>query len=291
LRGGGNALEAVIAAVMVLEDDALFNAGYGSVLTTAGRVEMDAAVMMARRLRGISGASARVEVRAGGVVLVNRVRNPILLARAVMEHTAHVLMGGAGAHRIARAAGVPLCRPEDLVSLRARQRWKASLVALGAAKAAAHIDGDAHHGTVGAVAVDAQGVVAAATSTGGVTGKRPGRIGDSAIIGAGLFAGGGGAASATGAGEAIIKAALCRDTVMRLGRLSPQVAAARAVARLHQATGAQAGVIVVDRNGRLGYAHNADAMETALFDPAGGIRYLVVPQLKLPRLRAGTGRR
>jgi len=152
LRGGGSALDAVIATVVALENDPLFNAGYGSVLTTAGRVEMDAAVMTATRSRpaqdegaaSVNGALAAlgpagrrssratlVQTHAGGVVLVERVRNPIALARAVMERTPHLLLGGAGAERLARQAGIKLCRPADLISPRARERWLAAREALG----------------------------------------------------------------------------------------------------------------------------------------------------------------
>ncbi len=293
LRGGGSALDAVVATIVALEDDALFNAGYGSLLTTAGRVEMDAAVMSAVRAKGAAAAyngarsrtaaehdaaerTAAGEVRAGGVVMVSRVRNPILLARAVMEHTPHLLMGGAGAERLARQAGIPLCRAESLVSQRARERWLATRdQSLAAADEAAPDDGleAERHGTVGAVAVDAHGEIAAATSTGGYPGKLPGRIGDSALIGAGLFATTRGAASATGAGEAIMRLALCREAVAAVSRMPVQVAAERAITEIHAATGAQAGVIIVDAFGHLGYAHNAAAMDTALFDTAGGVRH------------------
>jgi len=238
LRGGGSALDAVVATVVVLENDPLFNAGYGSVLTVAGRVEMDAAVMTATRARrdnrgsavGDNADGARValtsaarqragaaEVRLGGVVLVSRVRNPIELARAVMERTPHLLMGAGGAERLARQFGLRMCRPADLVSQRARERWLASRGEPTGHLAHAGDGAPVSHGTVGAVAIDSHGDIAAATSTGGVSGKLPGRIGDSAIVGAGLFAGARGAASATGEGEAIMRVALCRQAVMALG--------------------------------------------------------------------------
>ena len=177
LRGGGSALDAVVATVVALENDPLFNAGYGSVLTTAGRVEMDAAVMTATRsqsalgehaanvngARVASGPTGRraartvaVQIRAGGVVLVSRVRNPIELARAVMERTPHLLMGGAGAERIARQAALALCRPQDLVSPRARERWLAARELIGRPSPSDQFAADAH-GTVGAVAIDARG--------------------------------------------------------------------------------------------------------------------------------------
>jgi len=278
LRNGGAALDAVIATVVALEDDPLFNAGYGSVLTTEGRVEMDAAVMVAdRKSAGVTAPGGSPEtgthlLRAGGVVLVSRVRNPILAARAVMDRTPHVLLGGVAAERLARKAGLRMCRPEQLISQRARERW---LALMEARRAAAIADG---HGTVGAVAVDAHGCLAAATSTGGVAGKMPGRIGDSAIIGAGLFANALGAASATGAGEAIMKVALCREAVVALGRGRPDDAARRAISAMYTQTRGEAGIVLVDAHGRFGYAHNAHAMEIAMFDTLG-VRYLLADPL------------
>jgi L-asparaginase / beta-aspartyl-peptidase len=307
LRGGGAALDSVIATVVALEDDPLFNAGYGSLLTTAGRVEMDAAVMSAAHVRGaapsingvrsrtaataaIGGRTGPAETRAGGVVLVSRVRNPIMLARAVMDRTPHLLIGGAGAERIARLAGIPLCRPESLITQRARERWLATREQALAAEMEQTADdgrGADQHGTVGAVAIDGHGDIAAATSTGGYPGKLPGRVGDSALIGAGLFATTRGAASATGAGEAIMSMALCRQVVSSLVRMPAQAAANRAITQLHAATGAQAGVIIVDDSGRLGYAHNAAAMDVALFDTSGGVRHRLADSIEI----AGANRR
>jgi beta-aspartyl-peptidase (threonine type) len=284
----------VIATVRSLEDHPLFNAGVGSLLTVDGTVEMDASIMVAaprsqapgRAAPGARAAShtpaRRIELRAGGVAAVTRVRNPILLARAVMELTPHVLIAGAGAERLARRAGVPLCRPDDLVTPRARARWRAALErraeAAGAANAGA--DGPGRFGTVGAAALDAHGVLAAATSTGGVSGKLRGRIGDSAIIGAGTFADARGAASATGQGEAIMKASLCREAMAMLGRGEPRVAAERAIAELAAMTGGQAGIVMIDRRGRIGFAHNAEVMDVAMFDAVGGFEYRWAAALK-----------
>jgi L-asparaginase / beta-aspartyl-peptidase len=302
LRGGGSALDAIVATVVALENDPLFNAGYGSVLTTAGRVEMDAAVMTATRAgpndrpcaigentdearaaitSTVRRRAAAVDVSAGGVVLVGRVRNPIELARVVMERTPHLLMGGAGAEALARQAGLRMCRRADLISQRARDRWLASRgEPPGTLPHPVDSTPDAH-GTVGAVALDSHGAIAAATSTGGVSGKLPGRIGDSAIVGAGLFANASGGASATGEGEAIMRVALCREAVMALARNRAQAAAERAIAMVAEATTAQAGVIVVDSTGGLGYAHNAEVMEMALFHPIDGFRHRVLEPLAL----------
>ncbi len=298
LRAGGSALDAVVATVLALEDHPLFNAGVGSLLTVEGTVEMDASVMVAlppppMPRRGAASAAAagaraatlgplpRAILRAGAVAGITRVRNPILLARAVMELTPHVLMAGAGAERLARRAGIALCRPADLITLRARERWRAAIERRAeAAGTAAAGGGPGSFGTVGAVALDAAGGLAAATSTGGVSGKLPGRVGDSAIIGAGTFADADGAASATGQGEAIMKAALCREAVAALRRGEPRAVAERAIAELAALTGGQAGVVVIDRRGRLGYAHNAQVMDVAMFDAIGGFAYRWAAPLK-----------
>jgi beta-aspartyl-peptidase (threonine type) len=264
LRAGADALAAVVATVEALENDEYFNAGYGSVLNLDGRVEMDAALMVAEPPAGKPERTPRI--RAGAVAAVTRVSNPILLARAIMEKTPHILMAGAGAERIAGRAGIALCRPEELITARAKARWRLMLERkLEAAESAA--------GTVGAAAIDARGAIAAATSTGGMTGKLPGRVGDSALIGAGVHAEALGAASATGQGEAIIMLALCRETVRALKSGEPHAVARRVIAELGRRTAAEAGIILVDRRGRIGFAHNAGAMEVASFDPEHGLRH------------------
>lgn len=299
LQQGGLALDAVTSVVKALEDDPLFNAGYGSVLTAEGTVEMDAALMTftpaaaamtagprsrnhadesmkSTGAAGTSGPRPALAARAGGAVAaVSRVRNPILLARAVMEMTPHLLMTGAGAERLARRARLRLCRPSDLITERARARWRAALD-----RRLVQVSYGSEYGTVGAVAVDSQGRIAAATSTGGVTGKMAGRIGDSAIIGAGVFASEAGGSSATGQGEAIIQSALCREAVSRVARSGALAAAQRAVAVLARTTSGEAGVIVLDRRGRFGYAHNAESMQVALYDVSGGLRQLWVEPMR-----------
>ncbi len=272
LSAGRSALDAVVATVVALEEHPLFNAGFGSLLNSEGEVEMDASVMYAEPVAGGHGARPRRAARgvgefrisAGAVAALRRVRNPVMLARAVMEHTPHLLMAGPAAERFARRMGIALCPPEPLVSARARERWRARQEQQATSAAAGH-------GTVGAAALDAHGGLAAATSTGGVPGKLAGRVGDSAIIGAGTFATASGAASATGQGEAIIFSALCREAVLALDGVPPERIARHAIADLISAAGAEAGLVLVDRRGRIAYAHNAAIMEIAMFDGKSGV--------------------
>ena len=239
LQQGGTALNAVIRAVVELEDTPVFNAGVGACLTADGTVELDASLM--------EGTTCR----AGAVGAVRSVRNPILVAKAVLESQRHVFLVGDGAERFAREYGFPIVPQDELITARQRQRWQQSQ--------------PGSPGTVGAVARDHNGHLAAATSTGGMTGKRSGRIGDSAIIGAGTYADDAlGAASATGKGESIIRTTLTRTAVEMLhnGR-DPQRAATQAIALLEKRTQSEAGIILVDALGRIGYAHNAPAMSVA----------------------------
>jgi beta-aspartyl-peptidase (threonine type) len=262
LREGGSALDAVIASVVLLEDHPLFNAGYGSTLTIDGTVEMDASVMFAMPA---PDDPRKTFAKAGAVAAVSRVKNPVRLARAVMEHTPHVMMVGNGAERFARDSDIRLCDPDTMIAPRARERFLERLKAQ-------HQVGFPRegHGTVGAAALDIHRQVAAATSTGGVPGKMPGRIGDSAIIGAGTFASAMGAASATGHGEAIIMASLCRETVKALENSDPMRIARRMIAELIIPQRSEAGVVIVDRRGRIGWAHNAETLEVGLFHSTSG---------------------
>ncbi|MBX5484307.1 MAG: isoaspartyl peptidase/L-asparaginase [Myxococcaceae bacterium] len=249
LARGGSALDAVEEAVRTLEDDPQFNAGIGSCLTADGDVEMDASLM--------EGAT----LRAGAVALVRGVRNPIRLARCVMERTPHLFLAGEGAMRLAREQGLPILSPAELITPRALARWREAK-----AKGAASPSG----GTVGAVALDAHGHLAAATSTGGMNGKWSGRIGDTPVIGAGTYADdAGGAASATGHGEAILRVGLTRMVVAQLCAGAEAQSAAEvglgALARI----GGEGGVIVIDRSGRVGCAFNTARMSHAFIDATG----------------------
>lgn len=296
LRDQGSALEAVIATVVALEDHPMFNAGYGSLLNSEGNVEMDASVMVAepvpsdettqgKRSARNNSSDADYTVSAGAVAAVSRVRNPVVLARAVMEHSPHVLMAGPGAESFARKVGVRIVRPEQMVTERARERWRARMQQADAFRAESAARAALGHGTVGAIAVDRHGAIAAATSTGGVPGKLYGRVGDSALIGAGTFAHALGASSATGQGEAIIMTALCREAVLAMADGVPQAVAREAIAEMIEATGAEAGIILVDRRGRIGYAHNAASMQVAQYDQAGGLRHLWLKPIATARRR------
>lgn len=239
LQAGGTAVDAVVAAVASLEDDPHFNAGTGSCFTSDGRVEMDASIMEGTALS------------AGAVGAVERIKNPILLARAVMEDARHVLLVGPHALRFARARGIPECDPQLLIVDAQRRRYAAQAPSSA--------------GTVGAVALDGDGHLAAATSTGGIMGKLPGRVGDSAVIGAGTYADDRrGAASATGIGEAIMRVTLAREAVALLADgLHPTHACQQSLAMLEERLGARCGLVAVDPDGRVGAAYTTNTMPTA----------------------------
>jgi beta-aspartyl-peptidase (threonine type) len=237
LERGGAALDAVELAVTALEDDPLFNAAVGCVLTAAGTPELDAAIM--------DGAS----LRAGAVAQVSRVRNPIQLARQVMERTVHVLLVDGGAEAFAAEIGLPLVTPEYFITP-ARRRELAERRT-------------ASYGTVGAVARDRHGNLAAATSTGGMTGKRPGRVGDSPLIGAGTYADNETCAvSMTGHGEWIIRTVQAYDIAARLryGGMSLKEAVSAAIDVRLPALGAAGGLIAVDQRGNLCLRYNTPVM-------------------------------
>ncbi len=248
LRRGGSALEASVAAVVVLEDDPRFNAGTGSALTADGEVECDASVMCG-------------DGRAGAVGALSDVRNPIEVARLVMERTPHVLLVGAGAAVFAAENRIAELPAGALVTEKMREKWRWALArrrALGSG------------GTVGCVARDGAGRVAAATSTGGMMLKQRGRVGDSAIIGAGNYADdGAGAASCTGTGEAFIKAAAAKQAVeaMRAGQSPTE--AARGVLPAVRRYGGVGGLICVDAGGRIGHAFDTPRMARVSIDSQG----------------------
>jgi len=242
LRSGGQALDAVESAVIWLENNPLFNAGTGSTLNRAGQVEMDAAIM--------DGAS----LRAGAVAAVGCIKNPIRVARRVLEDGRHILLAGEGARAFARAAGIPECAPGSLIVEAAHERWQE------------------RQGTVGAVALDRSGRIAVATSTGGVFNKLPGRIGDSPLLGCGTYADDNGGVSCTGHGEAIMRVLLAKRALDSIPRgLDASHAANEAIAFLAAKTGSTGGLILIDRNGVIGYGRNTSHMPVCWVTEHGGI--------------------
>ncbi len=240
LQRGGGALDAVEVAVAILEDDPLFNAGTGAPLNSAGEVELDASIM--------DGAT----LRAGAVGAVQGVCNPIRLARHVLDDGRHILLVGAGAGAFAVERGLEICDPGQMITEAQRSRWQE------------------RYGTVGAVALDLRGRLAAATSTGGLFGKLPGRVGDSALIGCGTYADEHSAVSCTGAGEAIMRVQMARSAgdLMRAG-LDPGTACRESLAMLVARTDGEAGLIALDCNGRIGYSWNSRHMPVCLVDAGG----------------------
>lgn len=242
---------------MAMEDDPRFNAGIGSVLTLDGACEMDACMM--------SGKSLAV----GAVAAVSRVKNPIALARKVMEETDHALLVGEGAERFARATGFP---EHDMVTEERRRQWERLRAQIASGRPGPWrrnerpVRGrpEVPPGTVGCVALDASGEIVAGTSTGGVFMKLPGRVGDTPLIGAGTYASTEAGASATGLGEGVMKTLLSFRAVdgVRAG-LTPQQAAQQAVDLVTRTLGTDAGVILLARDGAWGVAQNTPAMPVA----------------------------
>ena len=254
LANGGHALDAVEAAITVLEDDPVFDAGYGSHLNLDGFVECDAIVMDAATLK------------AGSVAGLRRIKNPIQAARAVLEKSAHMMLIGEGAEKFAFEQGIPLCDPLDLISAAEREAWERCRVDSHAAE---HHRGH-EQGTVGAVALDDQGRLFAATSTGGTCCKLPGRVGDSPLIGCGCYADGEtGAVSSTGYGEAIMRVVLAKTACdfLRPAASTPARAAQAAMQLLAKRGRGTGGLILLDKNGNPGCAFNTPRMAYALVNP------------------------
>ncbi len=245
LASGGHALDAVEAAVRVLEDDPWFNAGHGAALSFDGLAELDAAIMDGRTRD------------AGAVARVTTTRNPVGLARAVMDNSRHVFLAGVGADAFSRQSGVEQVENDWFVTPERR----ANLAELKADNADAY-DVDMKYGTVGAVAADTHGHVAAATSTGGVTGKRWGRVGDTPVIGAGTYADDrAGAVSATGAGEYFIRAGVAHEICARVRLTGERITTAADIVMADVAAlGGSGGVIVVGADGEMGWSFNTPGM-------------------------------
>jgi L-asparaginase / beta-aspartyl-peptidase len=263
LASGGSALDAIEAAVIALEDDPVFDAGFGSHLNAEGKVECDAIVM--------DGAT----LRAGAAAGLQRVKNPIRAARAIFEHSPHMMLIGEGAEKFAKEKEVPLCKPEELVS---EAEWEAYLRCSKDEHAAEHHRGH-EQGTVGAVALDRDGRLFAATSTGGTCCKLPGRVGDSPLIGCGCYADSdAGGVSCTGYGEAIMKIVMAKAAVDLLrhapaGNQSNMDAANNAaqfsVQLLAERGRGTGGLILLDREGTPALAFNTPRMAYGYVSPAG----------------------
>src|SRR6266404_3477657 len=258
LSGGGSALDAIEAAIMVLEDDPVFDAGYGSHLNLDGHVECDAIVM--------NGAT----LRAGAAATLQRVKNPIQAARKILENCPHMMLVAKGAERFAKKQGIRLCKPEEMVSEAEYEAW---MKCKSDKHAAEHHRGH-EQGTVGAVALDAAGNLFAATSTGGTCCKLPGRVGDSPLIGCGCYA------------DAIMKVVLAKSAVDFLRRpetcvntpnniscetSTADIAAREAIHFLGKRTHATGGLILLDRHGNPGFAFNTPRMAYGFVAPDGSL--------------------
>ncbi len=248
LREGGSAIDAAQAAAVVLEDNPNFNAGTGSALTIDGDLEMDAMIMDGHKLK------------VGGVAAIKAFKNPILISRCILDESPHILLAAEGAARFAREHGFEHCPPAELVTERALYRWRKEKEAGWPRRPS----------TIGAVAIDAAGHVAAATSTGGISGKYPGRVGDTPLPGCGTYADDStGAASATGYGEPIARVVMAKHACDRIAAGDDAQRAAEAAVEALGAIDGEGGIIVIDKNGGLGLAYNSQRMSRACIDGDG----------------------
>jgi beta-aspartyl-peptidase (threonine type) len=268
LKSGGSSLDAVSKAIVLLEDSPLFNAGKGAVFNHDGRNELDASIM--------DGAT----LRAGSVANVHKVKNPILLARAVMEKSQHVMLVGDGAEAFAESIGMTLVDPKYFYT---QERWQQLQDALKAEQAEKVDPAKApHHGTVGAVALDKSGHLAAGTSTGGMTNKRYGRVGDSPIIGAGTYANAKCAVSATGWGEFYIRANAAHDICARVEYRNTPIAQAadEVVTGVVPKLGGDGGVIALDADGNFATPFNTEGMYRGWIDRDGKMHIAIFAEKK-----------
>jgi len=253
LERGGSSLDAVEEAVAVMEDDETFDAGKGSFLTRDGRVQLDAMLMDGNTLR------------AGGVGCVEHIRNPIRAARKVLDESPHVYFVGEGAERFAQEHGIKLCKNDEMVVEREVRRLKEFQAKPTSDSDQELFTADLSHDTVGAVALDANGNIAGATSTGGFLNKAPGRVGDSSLIGCGVYADNlSAAASTTGWGEPMMKLVLAKwaADLVAAGK-PPEMAAPAAITYLKSRLNGHGGMILLDAKGRFGMAHNTPRMAWA----------------------------
>ncbi len=265
---GKSAIDAVEAAVRIMEDDPTFDAGRGSFLNSDGEVELDAIIMEGD------------ELRMGAVAAVQHILHPISLARSVMERTPHCLLVGDGALRFARSIGIETVEVPDLLTCRELERWKAIRADKSFEQRDVFEDAlsrNKRKGTVGAVAIDSKGTIAAATSTGGTPNKLAGRVGDSPLVGCGNYADSRVCGvSATGWGESIMKVVLAKrvsDNVQR--GLGPLIAGQEAIEYLKARVDGLAGVIVLTRTGEMAHTFNTPHMAMASIDAKGSKRVQV----------------
>lgn len=251
LSDGGSAVDAVEAAITIMEDDDTFDAGVGSFLNAAGEIELDASIMDGTTLK------------AGALASVQNIKNPIQLARRIMDNSEHVFLVGKGAVRFAMEQGMRTCTQDELITEREIQRWRDWQKKSPGSTKDAFRKKKVPVDTVGAVALDAKGNIASGTSTGGTPNKFPGRVGDSPLIGAGTYADGSvGGVSTTGWGEAMIRVVMAKSVVdlMEHRKLDPAAAASEGIRILERKADGYGGVIVLNMKGQVGIAYNTPRM-------------------------------
>jgi beta-aspartyl-peptidase (threonine type) len=253
LEKGGTALDAVEQVIRVMEDDPTFDAGKGSFVNALGEIELDASLMHGTTLK------------CGAIASVQNIRNPITLARLIMEKSENVLLTGMGAVRFAKENGMPVCKNDDLLIPRELKRWK-EIQAKRSFSPMESYRADRPSDTVGAVAMDSHGNIVAGTSTGGTPNKHPGRVGDSPLIGCGTYADSQvGGASCSGWGEGIIRVVLAKTVIdrMEMNSYTGDAAAQFGIERLKNKVDGYGGIIVLDKNGRPSVAFNTSRMARA----------------------------
>lgn len=251
LNDGGSAVDAVEAAIMIMEDDDTFNAGTGAFLNAAGEIELDASIMDGKT------------INAGAIAAVQHIKNPIMLARKIMEESDHVLLVGIGAVRFAKEHGVRTCKQDELITEKEIERWREWQRKPPSFTKEAYRRKKFPTDTVGAVALDSFGNIASGTSTGGLPNKFPGRVGDSPIIGAGTYADNSiGGVSTTGSGESMIRIVMAKSVIDSMERNGndPAKATIEGIRLLEQKTGGYGGIIALNLEGNVGIAYDTPRM-------------------------------
>ncbi len=254
LHKGGSAVDAVEAAIVIMEDDETFDAGRGSFINQVGEVELDASIMDGKTFR------------AGAIAAVQNVKNPVRLARAIMDKSEHILLVGMGATRFARENGIKTCRQDDLITDRELERWRETQGRKPIATKEAFRKRKVPVDTVGAVAIDQTGSIASGTSTGGTPNKYPGRVGDSPLIGCGTYADNSvGGVSTTGWGESMIKVVMAKTVIdlMERNGNEPESAVQDGIKILERKAQGYGGLIAINSAGKIGIAYNTPRMARA----------------------------